>query len=181
MRMREVAAATQLSIVHVSKVGLEPDGWSLADTKSKPRSSARRAQAAGSAPAAAEVETSIPKRRAATEVGHQTLDWDLMQRSRNGRLSQTRYGEAERTTRARQRAVCIAALPEDSDLHELEELLRTAGVAVVGKLVQRREHPHPNSYLGPGKLEELKELIKRSDANLVACDDELSPRQERNL
>src|ERR687887_2734903 len=104
-----------------------------------------------------------------------------MQRSRNGRLSQTRYGEAERTTRARQRALCIAALPEDSDLHELEELLRTAGVAVVGKLVQRRERPHPNSYLGPGKIEELKQQIKRSDANLVACDDELSPRQERNL
>jgi GTP-binding protein HflX len=51
----------------------------------------------------------------------------------------------------------------------------------VGELVQRRDHPHPNSYLGAGKLEELKEEIARIDANLVACDDELSPRQERNL
>ena len=77
----------------------------------------------------------------------------------------------------------IAALP-DSDEHalgELEELLRTAGVAGVGELIQRREQPHPNTYLGAGKLEELGAEIARSDANLVACDDELSPRQERNL
>jgi len=64
---------------------------------------------------------------------------------------------------------------------ELRELLRTAGVAGVGELVQRREHPHPNSYLGPGKLEQLKNSLGEADANLVACDDELSPRQERNL
>jgi GTP-binding protein HflX len=85
--------------------------------------------------------------------------------------------------RARQRAYLIAALPdgEDERLGELHELLRTAGVAGVGELVQRRDHPHPNTYLGPGKLEELKDEIARSDANLVACDDELTPRQERNL
>jgi GTP-binding protein HflX len=47
--------------------------------------------------------------------------------------------------------------------------------------VQRREHPHPNSYLGAGKLEELKELAAGVDANVIACDDELSARQERNL
>src|SRR5690349_23785256 len=77
----------------------------------------------------------------------------------------------------------IAALPdgEPEQLTELQELLRTAGVADVGEMVQRREHPHPNSYLGPGKVDELKAEIARSDANLVACDDELSPRQERNL
>jgi GTPase len=85
--------------------------------------------------------------------------------------------------RARQRAFLIAA-PADGDEHdltELRELLRTAGVAGVGELVQRREHPHPNSYLGTGKLGELKTELAQSDANLVACDDELSPRQERNL
>ncbi len=70
---------------------------------------------------------------------------------------------------------------EKDELTELEELLRTAGVAAVGKLVQRREHPHPNTYLGAGKLEELQAAVKAADANLVACDDELSPRQERNL
>src|SRR6059058_4801156 len=104
-----------------------------------------------------------------------------MQRSRNGRLAQTASSDGAQTGRARQRALMIAALPEGEDLSELQELLRTAGVATVGQLVQHREHPHPNSYLGPGKIEELKAAIKRADANVVACDDELSPRQERNL
>jgi GTP-binding protein HflX len=54
-------------------------------------------------------------------------------------------------------------------------------VATVGELVQHRQHPHPNSYLGSGKLEELRPELALADANLVACDDELSPRQERTL
>jgi GTP-binding protein HflX len=83
--------------------------------------------------------------------------------------------------RARQRAVCIASLEAGEDFAELRELLRTAGVAVVGELVQHRQSPHPNTYLGPGKLVELAAYAKDCDANLVACDDELSPRQERNL
>ncbi len=76
-----------------------------------------------------------------------------------------------------------AAVPagQDSQLPELSELLLTAGVAAVGEIVQRRDQPDPNSYLGAGKLEELKAQLAASDANLVACDDELSPRQERNL
>jgi GTPase len=105
-----------------------------------------------------------------------------MQRSRHGRTAQSRYGAAGPAGgRAKQRAFLVAALPEGDDLSELRELLRTAGVAVVGQAVQHRERPHPNTYLGPGKLEEVKELARRADANLVACDDELSPRQERNL
>jgi GTP-binding protein HflX len=85
--------------------------------------------------------------------------------------------------RARQRAYLIGALPdgEPDDLVELRELLRTAGVAAVGHTVQHRDRPHPNTYLGSGKLEELKAEIAAADANLVAVDDELSPRQERNL
>ena len=83
--------------------------------------------------------------------------------------------------RARQRAFCVAALPNDDDLAELGELLRTAGVAVVGELVQRRDSPHPNTYLGPGKVQEARAAARACDANVVACDDELSPRQERNL
>jgi GTPase len=105
-----------------------------------------------------------------------------MQRSRDGRAGQTpaRQNGAQQG-RARQRALMIAALPEGDDLAELQELLRTAGVATVGQLVQHRERPHPNTYLGPGKLTELKAAIKAADANVVATDDELSPRQERNL
>ncbi len=108
-----------------------------------------------------------------------------MQRSRNGRARTSSFtADGQRQTgRARQRAYLIAALPDGDheDLAELRELLRTAGVAGVGELVQRREHPHPNTYLGAGKLDELKADLARADANLVACDDELSPRQERNL
>jgi GTP-binding protein HflX len=77
----------------------------------------------------------------------------------------------------------VAAVPagEDAHLPELAELLRTAGVAAVGEMIQRRDKPHPNAYLGPGKLDELKVELTAADATLVACDDELSPRQERNL
>jgi GTPase len=108
-----------------------------------------------------------------------------VQRSRNGR-TQPSLGAANGQRprgRARQRAYLVAALPDgaDHELSELRELLRTAGVAGVGELVQRRDHPHPNSYIGPGKLEQLASELAAADANLVACDDELSPRQERNL
>jgi len=100
-----------------------------------------------------------------------------MTHSANGRRPHAAAGEG----RARQRAVAIAALPGAEDLSELRELLYTAGVVTVGELVQHRERPHPNTYLGSGKLEELKAELGRCDANVVACDDELTPRQERNL
>ncbi|HEV3000320.1 MAG TPA: GTPase HflX [Solirubrobacteraceae bacterium] len=87
----------------------------------------------------------------------------------------------QRLARDRQRAFLIAVLEEGDDLGELRELLRTGGVDVIGQMVQHRDRPHPNSYLGPGKVEELKALIEEAGANLVAADDELSPRQERTL
>jgi GTP-binding protein HflX len=91
-----------------------------------------------------------------------------------------------RNPRARQRALAIGAVPRtpaegEDPLAELKELLRTAGVATSHELIQVRPEPDPDRYLGRGKLAELKEQIKRSGANLVACDDELVPRQERNL
>lgn len=70
---------------------------------------------------------------------------------------------------------------DGGSLAELSELLRTAGVSAVGETVQRRDEPDPDRYFGKGKLEELREAIRTSGANLVACDDELAPRQERNL
>ena len=96
-------------------------------------------------------------------------------------MSRTDNGAIATTGRARQRAYCIGVSPTGDDLSELKELLRTAGVAVVGEVVQHRERPHPNLYLGSGKVDELKPLLKAADANLVAVDDELTPRQERNL
>src|SRR6059058_160017 len=105
-----------------------------------------------------------------------------MQRSRHGRTGQSHPNDTgPKAGRAKQRAYCIAALPEGDDLSELRELLRTAGVAVVGQAVQHRDKPHPNTFLGPGKLLEVKDAAKAADANVVVCDDELSPRQERNL
>jgi GTPase len=87
--------------------------------------------------------------------------------------------------RARQRALAVGIVrgnaAEDDALAELKELLRTAGVATAGAMTQVRSEPDPDRYLGRGKLEEVKREIKRSDANLVATDDELAPRQERNL
>ncbi len=97
--------------------------------------------------------------------------------------SQSSVGGQRPRGRARQRAYLIAVVRDgdEEQLAELRELLRTAGVADVGELIQRRDQPHPNTYLGAGKLDELKAELAGSDANLIACDDELSPRQERNL
>jgi GTPase len=66
-------------------------------------------------------------------------------------------------------------------LVELKELLRTAGVATAGEATQQRPQPDPDRYFGRGRLQELKREIAAAGANLVACDDELAPRQERNL
>jgi GTPase len=87
--------------------------------------------------------------------------------------------------RARQRALAMAVVDgargEDDPLAELKELLRTAGVATAGDLVQVRDRPDPDRYLGRGKLAEAADVLRRSGANLIAVDDELAPRQERNL
>ncbi len=104
-----------------------------------------------------------------------------MSSSRNGRPEGARYAPSPSAPRARQRAYLAGVAPEGDDLAELEELLRTAGVATVGQLVQHRDKPHPNLYLGPGKVDELKALMRAADANLLVCDDELTPRQQRNL
>ena len=97
-------------------------------------------------------------------------------------MSETRAGVEN--PRAKQRALAVGISPggdADGILDELKELLRTAGVATAGEMVQTREEPDPDRYFGRGKLEELKEAIGRAGANLVATDDELAPRQERNL
>ena len=69
----------------------------------------------------------------------------------------------------------------DASIAELRELLRTAGAKTVGTVVQQREAAHPGTYLGKGKIEELKELITETEATGVVSDDELSPAQMKNL
>lgn len=69
---------------------------------------------------------------------------------------------------------------EDS-VEELKELVKTAGAAVVGTLIQKREKIHPGTYVGTGKVTEIEELIAQTGATGIVCDDELSPAQLKNL
>jgi GTPase len=104
-----------------------------------------------------------------------------MARHRIPRLEAVNAVQNGATRRAAQRALTIGVGPGETDLSELRELLRTAGVAVTGEMVQRRDRPDPDRYFGRGKLAELRQAAKEADANLIAVDDELLPRQERNL
>jgi GTPase len=78
-------------------------------------------------------------------------------------------------------AVLAPGVDEEQELGELRELLRTAGVEPVGELVQRRPAPDVRTYVGKGKLEELKEVVKNSGAESLIVDDELDPGQQRRL
>jgi GTPase len=85
-----------------------------------------------------------------------------------------------------QQRVVLAALAAprtdwEVSLEELRSLTATANGVVVGEAVQRREHPDPATYLGKGKIEEVKEVITRGEATLLIVDGELSPSQQRNL
>ncbi len=69
----------------------------------------------------------------------------------------------------------------EKSLDELGELASTAGAETVGRLTQARDQVHPGTYIGKGKVEELKDLIWELDATGIICDDELSPIQMKNL
>lgn len=70
---------------------------------------------------------------------------------------------------------------EENPCEELAGLATTAGVRVVGQLWQRREAPDASTYLGRGKIEELRQLVKKTDADVVLFDNNLTPAQTRNL
>ncbi|MGI5984097.1 MAG: GTPase HflX [Sakamotonia sp.] len=85
-----------------------------------------------------------------------------------------------------ERVILVAVSTGEEDdtaasVDELEELASTAGAVTVGKVIQNRENVHPGTYLGKGKIEELKELLWELDATGIICDDELSPAQLKNL
>ncbi len=85
-----------------------------------------------------------------------------------------------------ERVVLIGVrLSEEEDtlesLNELEELAETAGAVTVAKIIQNREAVHPGTYIGKGKIEEVRSLALAMDATGVICDDELSPAQMNNL
>lgn len=82
--------------------------------------------------------------------------------------------------------ILVAVSTSDGDdtkqsVDELSELVKTAGAVTVGRLIQNREKVHPGTYLGKGKMDELRELVWELGATGVVCDDELSPAQLRNL
>lgn len=73
------------------------------------------------------------------------------------------------------------AEPEEESLDELAELARTAGAEVAGRLIQKREAMHSVTYIGKGKILELKELLWETDATGIICDDELTSVQLNHL
>ena len=92
----------------------------------------------------------------------------------------------ERTFRERILLVGVTLAPHtdeetEAGLDELELLVDTAGADVVGRVVQRRTRPEPATYIGSGKVDELRELAEAVDCDTVVFDDELSPAQQRNL
>src|SRR5919201_4648042 len=84
-----------------------------------------------------------------------------------------------------ERGLALAVLPQgvdpDAELAELRELARTAGVEPVAQLVQHRAAPDSRTYVGKGKLDELKEAYGNARAEVLLVDDELSPAQQRVL
>jgi GTPase len=78
-------------------------------------------------------------------------------------------------------AVFAPGAEEEDELAELEELARTAGVEPVGRVVQHRRLPDPRTYVGKGKLEELKREYGEAAAEVLLVDGELSPAQQRTL
>ena len=69
----------------------------------------------------------------------------------------------------------------EESVYELGELADTAGAQVAGTVIQRRESIHPGTYIGKGKIEEVRQLLWETDATGIICDDELSPAQLNNL
>src|SRR5512135_2489423 len=93
------------------------------------------------------------------------------------------------TTAPRERAFLVgvdiyqqdAFLPLEDSLEELALLSDTSGLDVVGELTQKLDRPHVKTYIGPGKVEELKMLVEETVSQVVIFDDELSPRHQREL
>lgn len=86
----------------------------------------------------------------------------------------------------KERVILVGVSSQDGDdtedsLEELADLVDTAGAEVVGTIIQKRENIHPGTYVGTGKLEEIRTMLIATDATGIVCDDELSPAQIRNM
>lgn len=85
-----------------------------------------------------------------------------------------------------EKVILVAVADQDTteaeeSLDELEELVKTAGAEVAARVIQVRETPHPGTYIGKGKIDEVNALLYGTDATGIVCDDELSPAQISNL
>ena len=85
-----------------------------------------------------------------------------------------------------ERVILVGVQQADGDdteesVKELGELAKTAGAQVVGSVIQNRERIHPGTYIGKGKLDEVRMMLWETDATGIICDDELSPAQLNNL
>lgn len=90
------------------------------------------------------------------------------------------------TGETKERVILVGVSTSDRDdteksLDELEELAATAGAETVGRVIQNLDQIHPGTYVGKGKLEEIKDLLWETEATGIICDDELSPIQLGNL
>lgn len=91
-----------------------------------------------------------------------------------------------KTEEEKERVILVAVDVEDGtdvedSLDELNELAETAGAVAVGRLIQKREAVHAGTYIGKGKIADLKEMAEQNQADAIVCDDELSPAQITNL
>ena len=85
-----------------------------------------------------------------------------------------------------ERVILVGVSEQDEDdtkdsLEELKELVKTAGAETVGVVIQNRAKVHPGTYVGTGKVEEIREMLYENEATGIVCDDELSPAQMKNL
>lgn len=92
----------------------------------------------------------------------------------------------EEIKRQEERVILVGVSEQDGDdtkdsLEELRELVKTAGADTVGVVIQNREKAHPGTYVGTGKVEEIRQMLIETGATGIVCDDELSPAQMKNL
>ena len=97
-------------------------------------------------------------------------------------MEQFQWNNEEQSERVILVAVCTGEEADtERSLDELGQLVETAGGEVLGQLYQNREYPEPGTYIGKGKIEEIRELAENMEADGIVCDDELSPAQMRNI